>query len=857
MNINDTRNNHFREDDEKPIHIRELWHRFLRRQKLFLYIAIPAFIIISFIHITKPYSPIYRASFDLGISEERSFEGFSSSFRETPAGSQIGSVTKRLISNLLSVNLAEKVIDTLSFYAYLKGRNSDIRIEVQAKEEFDRVVGPLRLEIVDGRFKIFNNGDRIKEGRLNETVDFESFELNIIPEIGNVNRETYELSIYPKNRMALALRNSLSIKILDADKIVQGSGSSGIPFSGEGASDRFLTGIASDLGMLKISVYWGNPEDALRIAQILSVLIMMENVEEKSLKFIQSKKFLESQLVLYQEKLNEHAEKIREFKRKENIADLDASTQVIVSQISQIELRKSQLEIEQKILKDLNKYILGTNTGSLDTTLHTAVTLLSDLVLQNFYLQFLQVEAELKAKLKEYSSGHPKVVQIQAKLDGLKEQMKEEITKKMPTIKAEIRNVENQIKNLLTKLGNLSEEEIGLATLERDRETAEKLYAFFVEKLEETRVEEAGVTSDLRIINPPILFSSDPVNSRGTFRSLILALILSILAGGFGVFIAEYFDNTAKNPNQVAEKIGLPIFASIPIIDGTKREVKKLQFFEALIKIGSSHRHRRKKPSRGSYIINSRSYSAEFEAFRKLSINLEFAHPEEKYKAIYITSTGPDEGKTFISANLGLSLASTNKRVIAIDTDFRKRRGRLTDLVNAKQKKGLFEVLKGESTPKEAITTFTPLQSPQRPNSSAQEKHRNTDTPELRNFLEILPIGKKPPNPFVFLQSENMHELIAKLKESYDYVIIDGVPLLLFADAVYLANFVDGVLLATKYGKTGFKELEYSRDMLLSTKANIIGIVMNCVPKTREGYYYYYHYYYHKYYPKYCDKNKQ
>ncbi|MCK4453019.1 capsular biosynthesis protein, partial [candidate division WOR-3 bacterium] len=71
----------------------------------------------------------------------------------------------------------------------------------------------------------------------------------------------------------------------------------------------------------------------------------------------------------------------------------------------------------------------------------------------------------------------------------------------------------------------------------------------------------------------------------------------------------------------------------------------------------------------------------------------------------------------------------------------------------------------------------------------------------------------------------------------------------------YIANFVDGVLLTAKYGKTGFKELEYARDMLLTSNSNIIGLIMNAVPKTRSSYYYYHHYYYHKYYPKYYRKD--
>ena len=278
-------------------------------------------------------------------------------------------------------------------------------------------------------------------------------------------------------------------------------------------------------------------------------------------------------------------------------------------------------------------------------------------------------------------------------------------------------------------------------------------------------------------------------------------------------------------------------------------------------------------------ILDGDISSAEFEAFRKLSINLDFAHPEKKYKIIYITSAGPEEGKTFISANLGHVLSMSNKKVIIIDTDFRKKRGNLTYLTKSNKKKGLFDILKGETKLKNTIIPLTippslPRGGEATPHGeSATNLSNQTNQSALRplprlprggeatphgvspkltsSLLELVPTGKIPPNPFVFLESEEMRKIIAELGKDYDYVIIDGVPLLLFADATYIANFVDGVLLTAKYGKTGFKELEYARDMLLTSNSNIIGLIMNAVPKTRSSYYYYHHYYYHKYYPKY------
>jgi len=947
MNNYAPNNNHYRDADDKPIDIHDLWNKFFRRRRLFLYIAIPIFLGIVISQLTKAYTPIYRATFDIGVTQERSTGGFLAGYEQIVPTTQIGTVTQRVISNLLSVGLAEKVVDSLGLYTHIKNGNSAvIKVEAKIKKDFEKPIGPLRLKIEaypapaigysreqagawDGRFEIYNDGKRIKEGRLNEIANFEFFDLKIVPLTEITGRKTYELTIYPRDRMAIALRNSISTKVLEADKIDKEIGSSGVPFSGEGASNKLVSAnprvYDTDIGILRISVHWGNPEDALRIAQVLSNQMIEQDKREKSLQYVQSQTFIDTQLTVYQEKLTTLEDEIRSFKERKKIVNLEASTRALITQISQLESQKSQKQIEQKILKDLDTY-LTSEKGSVDQIPNFASAMVSDPVLQNFYSQLLQVEAALKGRLKEYSSGHPKVLEIKAKLAGLKDQMKEEIAKRIPTMHAEIRSIDNQISSLQQKLETVPDDEIQLARLERDKETAEKLYTFFAEKLEETRVQEAGVTSDLRIINPPLV-STNPVTSRGRLKAGFIALLISLLAGGFGVFIAEYLDNTVKDPDIVSEKIGLPIFASIPFVDNTQTQKGRstTKVSSPLLKVPSSvegkgedkacpeprechselgseslrgrlvsvggnifslaskilGKAKNNKISTGIAVVDPQTYSAEFEAFRKLAVNLEFAHPEERYKVIYVTSTGPDEGKTFISLNLGLVLGTSNKKVIAIDTDFRKKRGRLTDIANLKKKPGLFDVLKGEVSLDKAIVSFIPpsesaeirvnqiskgnkdaiRSTPRLPRggdlSCGKTKYSTKEATPQGDALRILPVGKIPPNPFTFLDSVNMQELIAELKSKYDYILIDGVPLVLFADASYLANFSDGVFLTARYAKTSFKELEYARDMLLTAKSNIIGILMNGVPKTREGYYYYHHYYYHKYYPKYYRKETE
>ena len=850
------KNNHFIED--KSLNLNDVINKLIARKTLFFSIAIPFFMVLVLIQLFKPYTPLYRAPFEIRISQEELIGDFSMGYQQP----QFGNPTlQRVITNLLSVKLAEQVVDTLSLYAYVQNGESHLKIETRTKQDFSRPLGPFKLKINGKDVSLFSkHGEKIAGGRLNDFIDLGVLEFRPTSEKEIAKSKTYTITFFPRDRMALALRNSVSVKILEADKIEKGVVSD-IPISGEKASDKLVTGepniyYPSSFGMLRVNVYWANPDEALRIARVLADLVLKEDRQERTQQYIQSKDFIESQLVFYQLKLDEQGNKIRQFKKSRNIADLNASIQALVNQVSQIEYQKSQREIEEKILKNLNQFLATADNKSIDSTLNLVATLVADPIFQNFYAQFVNLEVELKSALKEYSSGHPNVLAINAKLDGMRDQMTEQIGRRLTAIRAEIDNVGAQLKALLFRLQDVSEEEIELARLEREKETADKLYTFFVEKLEEIRIKEAEVTTNLKIVNPPVV-SSRPINARKTLYNIFVAFLVSIFLGLSAIFIAEYLDDTIKDPDTIKAKLGLPIFASIPMIDNAKAKKEGAKLLERLGILSPKDKVEKTSAHEKIRILNRDISSAEFEAFRKLSMNIDFAHPEKKYRVIYVTSPGPKDGKTFIALNLGVVLGISNKKVILIDTDFRKKRGHLTGVVKLKTEHGIFDVLKGEAKLGDTITSVDIEKDTNEANDRNEQElssHRDALRPLLKDkssTIDLLPIGKIPPNPFVFLESEKMKKIIEELKQHYDYLIIDGVPMLLFADATYLANIADGVLITATYGKTRFKELQATRDVLISSNSEIVGVVVNYVPRSWGSYYYHY---YHKYYTKYYDR---
>ncbi len=847
------------ETDEKPLDLHELFNRFLRRKRLFIYAAIPVFLWFAINGLTRGYSPVYRATFDVGIAQEGGSETVfpGSRLSEMPIV-QIGAVTQRTITSLLSVNLANKVVNDLSLFARIEEFSSDLVIDAILKQPLSEPVGPYRIKIEDnqssvytngedvadsvyGLVSVYKNGTKIAEGPIDEYIDIGVGDVRFSVSGKDVVGNHYVLMIYPKDKVSLALRNSLSIRVLEADKIEREFEDTEIPFSGEGVADHLVRAKSlfpgmNLIGILRIDVHWGNPHDALRIANSLSRQLLMEDRGEKSQQFTQSKAFIDSQLARYQSNLTGLEEQVRRFKERKSISDLRASTQALIAQVSELESKKNQLQIEQNVLDDLIAY-LATPDAFGDTVPSFAMTMLSDLVLRDFYSNLLQAEAELRGRLKEYSHSHPKVMEIKARLAGLKEQLNEEVLKRTSAVRSEISSYDIQIRTLQAKLDNVPLEEISLARLERDRETAEKLYTFFAEKLEETRVQEAGVTSDLKIINPPVVLSS-PVNSRGRAKSLVIALVVALVTGTVAVVIADYLDTTVRDPEKMSRRLGMQLLETIPLVDNHKKN----EFEHFVDETGLRRLYRRitgnkqdDSPAESLTLLSTKDSSPEFESFRKLSVRLDLVHPSRRYHVLYLTSPGPEEGKTFVALNLGQVMGAMGKSVLMIDTDFRKASGHLTEVIKLKKELGLFDILMGLVEPQDVALPLAPRYE----GSAVRGKTK----------VDLLPLGKVPPNPFMFLESDNMKTLLVKLRKEYDYLIIDGVPLLLFADATYLAAFADGVILTARYGRTTMKTLEVASSMLLAAKSDILGIILNGVPKERGSYYYdQYYRHYSKYY---------
>lgn len=286
----------------------------------------------------------------------------------------------------------------------------------------------------------------------------------------------------------------------------------------------------------------------------------------------------------------------------------------------------------------------------------------------------------------------------------------------------------------------------------------------------------------------------DPVSPRPA-RNAVLAGILGLILGLIAAFLREHFDRDLRTRDAVEASFGVPVIGQVPTL-----------------------REKDRKP-----VLGDRSFGSVDEALRTLRANLQYLGVRKPLRTILVTSAGPQQGKTTVTADLAVVLAQSGASTVAIDGDLR--RPRLSEVFETGGGTGLTGVLvEGGRDVDDALVELPYAEAP---GASARDRAR----------LAFLPSGPLPPNPSELLSSGPMTQLLDRLGVLFDHVLIDSPPILLVADALELARIVDGVILVVRRNETTTDEAREVRALVDRLGINLLGVVMTDVkPVSGYGY---------------------
>jgi capsular exopolysaccharide synthesis family protein len=331
-----------------------------------------------------------------------------------------------------------------------------------------------------------------------------------------------------------------------------------------------------------------------------------------------------------------------------------------------------------------------------------------------------------------------------------------------------------------------------------------------IQKLAPEHIKGIKASAEINVVDPAE-YPTGPSGPNILFNSAIGGLIGLFLSISMAI-LWEVIDVNVKNQDELKIKYNKPILGTIPNFDENNRRRNLLQVITSFL-------HR--KYSRDDKVIKEDSDFLITEAYKELRTNLRYTLRKDGCKRILINSPISQDGKSTICTNLGVTIAQTGARVLLMDCDLRK--GRLHNFFGLKSYPGISELLIGLAKEKDVI--------------------QNTNYENL----QVITMGKIPPNPTELLSGGQMEELLKSLEKNYDFIIIDTPPVNVVSDALSLSKLVDGVLLVVRENVTSHPNISSAISKLEFVEAKIIGFAFNGVSlkrgiKSKSKYYYYYNY---------------
>eukprot|EP01013_Petalomonas_cantuscygni_P038225 TRINITY_DN69295_c0_g1_i1.p1 TRINITY_DN69295_c0_g1~~TRINITY_DN69295_c0_g1_i1.p1 ORF type:complete len:605 (-),score=-62.44 TRINITY_DN69295_c0_g1_i1:44-1729(-) len=415
--------------------------------------------------------------------------------------------------------------------------------------------------------------------------------------------------------------------------------------------------------------------------------------------------------------------------------------------------------------------------------------------------QYNQLVAERNRLLKSADERNPMIVNLDQQLNGLKSTMKSSLAALENNLGMNVSTLQNQMGRIQGTIYSAPENQRELRNITRKQETTESLYLYLLQKREESQIAFASAAPKSNVVNYAYLSSPSPVKPKK--RIMYLASFLLGLLIPFSIIYAkDQLDTKIHNKHSLETLINdAPVLGELPRL--SKKDSKII-------------------------INDDRSVLAE--ALRIIRTNLDFlirtkrASDRNKNNVIFVTSSTPGEGKTFVSSNLSMILASTDKNVLLVGADIR----------NPK----LYSFFTGDSVDK--------LKTATRNKDAGLTEYLLDDSVKVKdiirpmlvhhNTIDVIYSGKIPPNPAELLMSSKIEDMLAEVSEMYDYVIVDTAPMMVVSDTLLIAPYANHIIYVTRAGVTDETAAKFPLSLRDEGKLKGISFVVNDVSLDELGY---------------------
>ncbi len=531
--------------------------------------------------------------------------------------------------------------------------------------------------------------------------------------------------------------------------------------------------------LVNINFESADPELAYLVPNALGNAYINSDLEARLELTRRASSWLTDRLAGMRDDLEASERALREYQERENLVDVKG---VITITANEIEEQTRRLVTTRKAADAARAQseAAGDIDGPYNQSWETLPAVLADSLSQDLKSVEAESEKNFNQLTKRYGPKHPKYIAAQTKLASSQRAFQarvrqivsgfEDVYKQAVSDQSAIERALASSKQEIQEINRKSYE---LSQLQRAADTNKQLYDMFFQRFQETNQTDFDAANARFIDEATRPYA--PVKPR---KKLLVALAgaTALIVGFLLAFLRAALDNTIRVAEELEEKLGQPVLGVLPFEKQALDAGMVQLYFDS-------------------------SFNAFAEAVRSIRTSVVLSGLEKPHKITVVTSSLPGEGKTTISSNLALALGQMEK-VVLVDADMRR-----PSLANeyglSKSLPGLSELVAGTARAEECIQRI-----------------------EQAN-IDLITAGSVPPNPLDLLSSRRFEELLKRLSEKYDRIVIDSAPTQAVSDSMVLSTKADALIYVVKSDATPVNVAKNGVERLIRVGAPIIGAVLN------------------------------
>jgi capsular exopolysaccharide synthesis family protein len=443
-----------------------------------------------------------------------------------------------------------------------------------------------------------------------------------------------------------------------------------------------------------------------------------------------------------------------------------------------IEARQKRAEAEGALA-----LVQQIRSGRLQASYDSVPAVLKSAIVQQMKVVEAEAERRLSDASKRYGPEHPKLIQAKSEYEAARDNTRRQVeiviaglSKELDQARANEQAVERALAQSKSDIQGINRKEFQLGVLEREVQQNRNLYDMFVNRLKETNATGDLQSTIARVVDPATTPAAPFAPDKQ--QIVLITAIATLVVAALMALLLDRLTNALNSTADVEGRLGVPALGVLQKIKGFSKKgfVSELAFFND-------------------------TQSTFAEAVRTVRTSVLMSSLDEPHKVVVITSSVPEEGKTTLSFNLACALGQV-KKVLLVDGDLR--RPKIGKLVGRDSRlPGLADLVAGHAQVSQCVFF------------------------DERAGIHLLTAGTVPPNPLELLSSKRFEDVVTKLKEAFDIVLIDSAPLQLVSDAQVLSQFASSVIYVVKADATPYQVAQNGLKKLRRVNAPILGVVLN------------------------------